>query len=67
MYQRTMVKNTTDELDDDDPDGVNVDIQINSIPADECEETCSTTTVAAISLSIPDSPVRGGTCHTVTC
>ena len=56
-YQRSMVENSTDEKDDDDPHGVDDDIQIDSIPANEGEEACSTTTVAAVSLSIPDSPV----------
>ena len=51
------VENSTDELKEDDPDGVDHDIAIDSITENEGEEACSTTSVAAVSLSIPDSPV----------
>ena len=57
MHQRIMVENSTGEFKEDDPDGVDDDTAIDSIPAIEGEEACSTTTVAAVSISIPDSPV----------
>ena len=56
-YQRIMIEHSTDELDDANPDGVVADIVIDSIPADEGKEECSTSTVAAVSLSTPDLPV----------
>ena len=52
-----MVENSTDKLKEDDPDGVDDDIAIDSIPENEGEEARSSTTVAAISISVPDSPV----------
>ena len=55
--RRTMVENSTDELDNADPDGVDDDIEIDSIPENEGEEASSSSTVAAVSLSVPDSPV----------
>ena len=53
-----MIEHSTDELNDNDPDGVDDDIAINSILKNEGEEECCTSTVAAVSLSILDSNVN---------